>query len=196
MNTSTDKIGENVRRTIDAKVASSNVKYADRCFHHVDNRRSRKQGYLQGGCVIRWDVQCAGTPDRAYPQCPGYYIPWNDIERVRGSIIDKKITKGMSHGILIPSIADLEAGEADALMMAFLKAAVASGEIPVIKTAVDGVIRLRGDRYRKILKPLIKAIEIVETGDATRYYSLQVEEREIVAEIVRAIVGYDELCML
>jgi len=98
--------------------------------------------------------------------------------------------------MLNPSIADLEAGEADALMMAFLKDAVSSGEIPVIKTAVDDVIRLRGDRYRKLLKPLIKAIEIVETGDATRYYSLQVEEREIVAEIVRAIVGYDELRML
>jgi DNA-binding transcriptional ArsR family regulator len=93
---------------------------------------------------------------------------------------------------------DREAGETDVLTrtMAFLKDVVASGEIRIIKTAVDEVIRLRGDRYRKLLKPLIRAIEIVETGDTKRYYSLQVEEREIVADIVREITGSDELCML
>ncbi len=93
---------------------------------------------------------------------------------------------------------DPEVDETDvlAMTMVFLKGAVASGEIRVIKTAVDEVIRLQGDRYRKLLKPLIKAIEIVETGDTKRYYSLQVEEREIVADIVRKITGSDELCML
>jgi len=90
---------------------------------------------------------------------------------------------------------DPEAGEADVLAMTitFLKDAVASGEITVIKTAVGEVIRLWGARYRKLLKPLIKAIEIVETGDIKRYYSLQVEEREIVADLVRSITGSDEL---
>ncbi len=58
-------------------------KEGDRCFHHVDSKQLRKQGYPLGGCVIRWGIQCAGTPDRAYPKCPGYYIPWEDINKVR-----------------------------------------------------------------------------------------------------------------
>ncbi|MEA1908429.1 MAG: hypothetical protein U9N43_05295, partial [Euryarchaeota archaeon] len=82
------------------------------------------------------------------------------------------------------------------LTMTFIKGAVKSGDISVTKAAVDEVIKLHGGQYRKLLKPVIEAVEIVETGDTKRYYSIQIEEREIVADIVRKITGSDELCML
>lgn len=54
----------------------------DRCIHHTDTPELRKAGYPKGGCVIGWDVQCAGTPDSAYPQCGGHYIPQKNMDRV------------------------------------------------------------------------------------------------------------------
>ena len=91
---------------------------------------------------------------------------------------------------------NLEDDRTNELTMTFIKDAVKSGDILVTKSAVDEVLKLHGDQYRKLLKPVIEAVEIVETGDTKRYYSLQVEEREIVADIVRKITGSDELCML
>ena len=86
-----------------------------------------------------------------------------------------------------------EEAKVAALTMAFLKTAIESGELQVIKTAVDEVIQLQGDRYQNLLKPITAAIDIVETEDIRRYYTLQVEEREIVADIVRKITQSDEL---
>jgi len=88
---------------------------------------------------------------------------------------------------------NLEGAKVAALTMTFLKNAIESGELHIIKTAVDGVIKLQGDRYQNILKPITAAIGIIETEDIQRYYSLQVEEREIVADIVRKITQSDEL---
>ncbi|MCK4810769.1 MAG: tetratricopeptide repeat protein, partial [Methanosarcinales archaeon] len=88
---------------------------------------------------------------------------------------------------------NLEDDRTNELTMTFIKDAVKSGDISVTKAAVDEVIKLYGDRYRKLLNPVIEAIGIVETGDTKRYYSLQVEEREMAADIVRKITGSDEL---
>ena len=88
---------------------------------------------------------------------------------------------------------NIEDDRTDELMMTFIKGAADLKDIPIIKAAVDEVIKLYGDRYRKLLNPVIEAIEIVETGDTKRYYSLQVEEREMTADIVRKITGSDEL---
>lgn len=79
------------------------------------------------------------------------------------------------------------------LTMNFLKEVADSGEIRVIKVAVDEVIKLRGDEYQEHIRPIIKAIEIIETRDVQKFYSLQIEEREIVADIVRKITKSDEL---
>ncbi|NOQ33890.1 MAG: AAA family ATPase [Methanosarcinales archaeon] len=88
---------------------------------------------------------------------------------------------------------NLEEAKVAALTMIFLKDAIESGELHIIKAAVGEVIKLQGDRYQNILKPITAAIEIVETEDIQRYYSLQVEEREIVADIVKKITQSDEL---
>ncbi|RKX66215.1 MAG: hypothetical protein DRP42_03630 [Tenericutes bacterium] len=91
------------------------------------------------------------------------------------------------------SSTNLDDDEVAALTMAFLKNAVESGELHIIKAAVDEVIKLQGDRYQNLLKPITTAIGIIETEDIQRYYSLQIEEREIVADIVRKITQSDEL---
>jgi tetratricopeptide (TPR) repeat protein len=88
---------------------------------------------------------------------------------------------------------NLDEDKVAALTMAFLKGIIESGEIDVIKAAVDEVIHLQGDQYQNLLKPITAAIEIVETEDIRTYYSLQVEEREMVADIVRKITQSDEL---
>jgi tetratricopeptide (TPR) repeat protein len=79
------------------------------------------------------------------------------------------------------------------LTMAFLKKTASTGEISLIKAAVDEVIKIKGDEYRELLKPIITAIEIIETKDTQKYYRLQVEEREIVSDIVKTVTRSDEL---
>ncbi|MEA1894873.1 MAG: hypothetical protein U9N36_06700, partial [Euryarchaeota archaeon] len=52
---------------------------------------------------------------------------------------------------------NLEEAKVAALTMAFLKDTIESGELHIIKTAVDEVIKLQGDRYQNILKPITVA---------------------------------------
>ena len=77
--------------------------------------------------------------------------------------------------------------------MNFLKSAADSGDIQVVKAAVDEIIRLYGNKYEERIKFIIKALEIVETKDIQKYYNLQIEEREIVGDIVKKITKSDEL---
>jgi hypothetical protein len=49
------------------------------------------------------------------------------------------------------------------------------------------------NKYEERIKPIIKAIEIVETKDIQKYYNLQIEEREIVGDVVKKITRSDEL---
>ena len=74
----------------------------------------------------------------------------------------------------------------------FLIAASDSG-LQIIKIAVSEIIKMQEDMYRELIRPIIKAIEIAETKDIQKYYDLQVEEREIVADIVKKITKSDEL---
>ena len=54
-------------------------------------------------------------------------------------------------------------------------------------------MEIKGGNCPELLKPLCKAVEIVETKDVQKYYKLQVEEREIVAEIVQKISKSEDL---
>ncbi|AKJ40590.1 tetratricopeptide repeat protein [Methanosarcina barkeri] len=74
-----------------------------------------------------------------------------------------------------------------ASMMNFCKTAVDSGELEILKIAIGEILKLKVDNYPELLKPLVKAVEIIETKDIQKYYKLQVEEREIVADIVQKI---------
>ena len=80
----------------------------------------------------------------------------------------------------------------NALTIEFLKEAAEFG-LSVVKAALGEVLKLKGEEYGEHIKPITKAIEIVETKDMKKYYDLQVEEREIVADIVRKITKSDNL---
>jgi hypothetical protein len=62
-----------------------------------------------------------------------------------------------------------------------------------MKAAVEEIIDQQKDEFEQLIRPIIKAIEIVETKDLKKYYDLQIEEREIVADVVRRITKSDEL---
>ncbi len=81
----------------------------------------------------------------------------------------------------------------EASMMNFFKIAVDSGEFEILKTAINEVMEIKSRNCPELLKPLCKAVEIVETKDTQKYYKLQVEEREIVAEIVQKISKSEDL---
>lgn len=80
-------------------------------------------------------------------------------------------------------------------MMNFFKKTVSSGEFEVLKTAIEETVEIMEGNYPELLKPLIRAVEIVETKDIQKYYKLQVEEREIVAEIVQKISRPEDLLL-
>ncbi len=87
----------------------------------------------------------------------------------------------------------LEIGIVKELTMNFLKAAADSGELQVIKAAAEEILNLQKDEFTGLIRPITKAIEIIETRDLNKYYDLQVEEREIVADVVKKITKSDEL---
>ena len=79
------------------------------------------------------------------------------------------------------------------LTMNFLKAATDSGELHVIKAAAEEILDQKKDEFTGLIRPITKAIEIIETKVLNKYYDLQVEEREIVADVVEKITKSDEL---
>jgi len=88
----------------------------------------------------------------------------------------------------------LEPGLVKKITLDFLKWIIGEGEVPAIRSAVDETIRLEGTEFQWFLKPIVGAVEIVETGDTRLYYTrMQPEEREVVAGIVRRITGSEEL---
>jgi len=87
----------------------------------------------------------------------------------------------------------LEIGIVKELTINFLKAAVESGEMHVIKVAAEEILDQQKDELTGLLRPITKAIEIIETRDLNKYYDLQIEEREIVVDVVRKITKSDEL---
>jgi len=87
----------------------------------------------------------------------------------------------------------LEIGIVKEFAMNFLKDAADSGELHVIKAAAEKILDQQKDELTGLLRPILKAIEIIETKDLKKYYDLQIEEREIVADVVRKITKSDEL---
>jgi len=75
----------------------------------------------------------------------------------------------------------------------FIKTATYSGELPVIKAATEEILDQQKDEFTGLIRPITKAIEIIESKDLNKYYDLQVEEREIVADVVKKITKSDEL---
>ena len=79
------------------------------------------------------------------------------------------------------------------LTITFLKSAADTGNLSIVKTATEEIIDQQKDELIEIIRPIIKAIEIVETKDLKKYYDLQIEEMEIVADVVKKIIKSEEL---
>ena len=76
----------------------------------------------------------------------------------------------------------------------FLKRLAGAGEVSAVGSAVREIVASGGAGWKGLLKPVTDAVAIVEAKDTRLYYTrLQPEERAVVAGIVRAITGSEEL---
>lgn len=51
----------------------------------------------------------------------------------------------------------------------------------------------RKEELKELFEPISIAVEIVKSKDLSKYYELQVERREVVADIVKRLTGSEEL---
>jgi len=90
----------------------------------------------------------------------------------------------------------LDPATARGMTAGFLKRLARKGEVSAVGSAVREIIASGGAGYGGFLKPVADAVAIVEAKDTRLYYTrLQPEERAVVAGIVRAITGSEELGM-
>jgi hypothetical protein len=88
----------------------------------------------------------------------------------------------------------LDPATARRMTAGFLKRLARKGEVSAVRSAVREIVLSGGAGYEGFLKPVADAVAIVEAKDTRLYYTrLQPEERAVVAGIVRAITGSEEL---
>jgi len=88
----------------------------------------------------------------------------------------------------------LDPATARRMTAGFLKRLARKGEVSAVGSAVREIVLSGGAGYEGFLKPVADAVAIVEANDTRLYYTrLQPEERAVVAGIVRAITGSEEL---
>ena len=88
----------------------------------------------------------------------------------------------------------LDPATARRMTAGFLKRLARKGEVAAVRSAACEIIASGGAGWEGFLKPVMDAVAIVESRDTRLYYTrLQPEERAIVAGIVRAIMGSEEL---
>lgn len=93
-----------------------------------------------------------------------------------------------------PHAGRLDPAAARRMTAGFLKRLARKGEVSAVGNAVREIIASGGAEWEGFLKPVADAVAIVETKDTRLYYTrLQPEERAVVAGIVRAITGSEEL---
>ena len=89
---------------------------------------------------------------------------------------------------------DLDTGTAQRVTAGFLRGIIGEGRVAAIRSAVRRIIASGGLGFERFLKPVADAVVIVEANDTRLYYTkLQPEERAVVAGIVRAITGSEDL---
>ena len=74
----------------------------------------------------------------------------------------------------------------------FFRNLVDSRQIEAIDTSLKTISRKK-EELTEFLRPILRALDIVKTGDLKKYYELQVEQRDIVADIVKRLTGSEEL---
>jgi len=117
------------------------------------------------------------------------------FDRAREELLNGNEANGLSLiGEAYGHAEGLDPGTVRRITAGFLKGIVSEGRVPVIKSAVRGIVASGGAGFERFLKPVADAVDIVEANDTRLYYTrLQPEERAVVTGIVRAITKSEEL---
>lgn len=76
--------------------------------------------------------------------------------------------------------------------MAFLKKLIEAKNIEAVNMALNALFE-KNEEFKELFEPIHIAVEIVKSQDVSKYYGLQVEMREVVADIVKKLTGSEEL---
>ena len=76
--------------------------------------------------------------------------------------------------------------------MAFMMRLIDTKNVKAVEMALLALFE-KNKELRELFEPIHIAVEIVKSKDVNRYYELQVEMRELVAEIVKKLTGSEEL---
>jgi DNA-binding MarR family transcriptional regulator len=108
--------------------------------------------------------------------------------------LEEMLAGNRANGLSLIAEAYGHVSRPDQAAVRFLKQIIEEGEVSQIRDAVHAIISSWGPGYEEFLEPVLDAVAIIETQDTGLYYTrLQPEERVVVAGIVRAITGTDEL---
>lgn len=77
-------------------------------------------------------------------------------------------------------------------LMTFLKKLIAAKNVESVEMALNAIVEKKNE-LKELFKPISIAVEIVKSQDVSKYYDLQVEMREVVADIVKRLTGSEEL---
>ncbi len=74
----------------------------------------------------------------------------------------------------------------------FLKELIDTKNVKGVETALNALFEKKKE-LKELFEPISTAVEIVKSKDVSKYYDLQVEMREVVADIVKRLTGSEEL---
>ena len=78
------------------------------------------------------------------------------------------------------------------IFMAFLRELINAKDVETLDMALLAVFEKKKE-LKELFEPISTAVEIVKSRDVSKYYELQVERREVVADIVKKLTGSEEL---
>jgi len=82
--------------------------------------------------------------------------------------------------------------EANEDLMTFQKHLIDTKNVEAVEMALLAIFKKKKE-LKELFEPIYIAVEIVKSRDVSKYYELQVERREVVAEIVKKLTGSEEL---
>jgi hypothetical protein len=142
----------------------------------------------------RADVLAALQEAEGQTDDPGRFVQFAlDLAR------EELLAGNRANGLSLIRAAYAHAGSLDPatarrMTAGFLKRLAGAGEVSAVGSAVREIVASGGAGWKGLLKPVTDAVAIVEAKDTRLYYTrLQPEERAVVAGIVRAITGSEEL---
>ncbi len=125
--------------------------------------------------------------------------PERFVQHALDLALEELLAGNRANGLSLIRLAYAHAGRLDPatarrMTAGFLKRLAGAGEVAAVGSAVREIVASGGAGWEGFLKPVVDAVAIVEAGDTRLYYTrLQPEERRVVAGIVRAITGSEEL---